>query len=159
MSETNQLILLAYTSIAAHHMTHDELLSLLNSARTCNQRQGITGMLLYMDDCFFQVLEGEEQLVDALYEKICLDERNHHVVKLIREPIAERSFTEWTMSYEHVTREEMASFTGLTDYLDQDHPGFNGMAAGRARQLIESFKDGQWHRHDLTQQKFIHIGT
>ncbi|MDP3777834.1 MAG: blue light sensor protein [Methylotenera sp.] len=159
MSETNQLILLAYTSVAAHHMTHDELLSLLNSARTCNQRQGITGMLLYMDDCFFQVLEGEEQLVDALYEKICLDERNHHVVKLIREHIAERSFTEWTMSYEHVTRQEMASFTGLTDYLDQNHPGFNGMAAGRARQLIESFKDGQWHRHDLTQQKFIHIGT
>jgi len=159
MPEANQLILLAYTSVATHHMTHDELLTLLNAVRNANQRQSITGMLLYMDDCFFQVLEGEEQLVDNLYEKICLDERNHHVVKLIREPITQRSFTEWTMSYEHVTREEMASATGLTDYLDQDHPGFNGMAEGRARHLIESFKDGLWHRHDLTQQKFIHIGT
>lgn len=158
MPEANQLILLAYTSVATHHMMHDELLTLLNSARSANQRQGITGMLLYMDECFFQVLEGEEQLVDNLYEKICLDERNHHVVKLIREPITTRSLTEWTMSYEHVTREDMASATGLTDYLDQDHPGFNGMATGRARQLIESFKDGLWHRHDLTQQKFIHIG-
>ncbi len=156
---SDRLILLAYTSVATHPMTHDELLSLLDSARSCNQRHGITGMLLYMDDCFFQVLEGEEHTVDALYEKICLDKRNHHVVKLIREPITQRSFTEWTMSYEHVTREEMASFTGLTDYLDQDHPGFNGMVAGRARQLIESFKNGLWHRHDLTQQKFIHIGT
>jgi hypothetical protein len=156
---SDRLILLAYTSVATHPMTHDELLSLLDSARSCNQRHGITGMLLYMDDCFFQVLEGEEHTVDALYEKICLDKRNHHVVKLIREPITQRSFTEWTMSYEHVTREEMASFTGLTDYLDQDHPGFNCMVAGRARQLIESFKNGLWHRHDLTQQKFIHIGT
>ena len=55
---TGQLILLAYTSVAAHPMTHDELLSRLNSARTSNQRHGITGMLLYMDNCFFQVLEG-----------------------------------------------------------------------------------------------------
>lgn len=152
------LMLLAYTSVATHPMTHEELLSLLDSARICNQQHGITGMLLYMDDCFFQALEGEEHTVDALYEKIFLDKRNHHVVKLIREPITQRSFTEWSMSYEHVTREEMASFTGLTDYLDQGHPGFNGMAAGRARKLIESFKDGLWHRHDLTQQKFIHIG-
>jgi hypothetical protein len=159
MPEANQLILIAYTSVATHQVSHDELLALLNHARTCNQSQGITGMLLYMDDCFFQVLEGEEQLVDDLYDKICLDQRNHHVVKLIREPITERSFTEWTMSYEHVSREDMASFTGLTDYLDQDHPGFNGMATSRARKLIESFKHGQWHRHDLTQQKFIHIGT
>ena len=154
----DRLILLAYTSVATNPMTHDELLSLLDSARSCNQRHGITGMLLYMDDCFFQVLEGEEFTVDAIYEKIREDNRTHHVVKLIREPITRRSFTEWTMSYEHVTREEMASFTGLTDYLDQDHPGFNGMVEGRARFLIESFKDGLWHRHDLTQQKFIHIG-
>lgn len=156
---TDKLILLAYTSVATQHMSHDELLHLFDSARLCNQRNGITGMLLYMDDCFFQVLEGQEDMVDSLYDKICQDKRNHHVMKLIREPIIERTFTEWTMSYEHVTREEMATFTGLTDYLDHDHPGFNGMAAGRARKLIESFKNGLWHRHDLTQQKFIHIGT
>lgn len=155
---SSQLTLLAYTSVATHKMTHAELHALLASARLSNQTHHITGILLYMDDCFFQVLEGEEQQVDALYDKICLDKRNHHVTKLIREAISQRSFTEWSMSYEHVTRAEMATFTGLTDYLDQDHLGFNGMAEGRARELIESFKHGQWHRHDLTRQKFIHTG-
>jgi hypothetical protein len=58
--ESQKLSLLAYTSIASHHMAHEELLALLAQSRKNNLPTDITGMLLYMEGCFFQVLEGEE---------------------------------------------------------------------------------------------------
>jgi hypothetical protein len=58
--ESQKLSLLAYTSISSHHMAHEELLTLLAQSRKNNLPTDITGMLMYMEGCFFQVLEGEE---------------------------------------------------------------------------------------------------
>jgi len=63
MSEDQDLMMLSYTSIASHLMAHDELIQLLQEARENNRKRGITGMLLYMEGCFFQVLEGGRVLV------------------------------------------------------------------------------------------------
>jgi hypothetical protein len=41
-------------------MAHEELLTLLAQSRKNNLPTDITGMLMYMEGCFFQVLEGEE---------------------------------------------------------------------------------------------------
>lgn len=153
------LVLLAYTSVAAHDMTHAELIALLNHARDQNKVRNVTGMLLYMDGCFFQVMEGECAVIDHLYEKIAQDGRHTHVMKLIEEPLPERTFSNWMMSYQNVTREELSSITGLTDFLDHEDPGFWRMEQSRARQLIELFKAGRWQNTMFSQGKMIHMGA
>lgn len=107
-------------------------------------------MLLYMEGCFFQVLEGHRNVIEQLFEKIAKDNRHHHVIKLIVEPIEVRAFGNWTMGFQNITPTELASITGLTDFLDRDSNGFNGIESKRARQLIEAFKSHKWHRADLT---------
>lgn len=155
MQSDSQLIMLSYTSIASHLMSHEELINLLSQARANNSQRNITGMLLYMEGCFFQVLEGERDVLDALYLKIAKDKRHHHVMKLIEEPIEDRGFSDWRMGYQHVTREELAHITGLTDFLDQEHPGFEGMHSERAKTLITAFRQGRWQTRNTHQYHYV----
>lgn len=159
ISEKYNLSLLAYTSIANHHMSHDELLDLLAQSREKNSTADFTGLLLYLDGCFFQILEGTPDKLEMLFEKISKDERHHSVMKLIFEPLTERSFANWMMGYQSVTREDLATITGLSDFLDIESTGFHGMESARARQLIERFREGRWIRKDLTQYKHLCAGA
>ncbi|HPB31711.1 MAG TPA: BLUF domain-containing protein, partial [Candidatus Sumerlaeota bacterium] len=59
MSNTSNLIHLIYCSAAARPFSHKALTDLLGIARIHNARYGLTGMLLYSDGSFFQVLEGD----------------------------------------------------------------------------------------------------
>lgn len=153
------LSLLAYTSVACHYMSHEELITLLSSCRGKNHARNVSGMLLYMEGCFFQVLEGSREVIEALFEKISKDERHHHVMKLIVEPIEERSFANWSMGFQNISPHELASITGLTNFLDRDSNGFHGIESKRARQLIEAFRNHRWHRSDLTQYQRISLGA
>ncbi len=156
MHEDHELTLLCYTSIAAHLMTHDELIALLEQARENNDTKDITGMLLYMDGCFFQVLEGEKAIIDRLFDKIGQDKRHLQVMKLIEEPLAHRSFHKWTMGYQQVSRVELANITGLTDFLDRDINGFETLETSRARKLIEMFREGRWVKNVNTHYYLKH---
>lgn len=157
MNEEPDLVMLSYTSIASHLMTHDELIALLQQARESNSKRGITGMLLYMEGCFFQVLEGERDTVESLYLKITKDPRHHHVMKLLEEPIITRGFDVWSMGYRHVTREDLAHEVGLTDFLDRDENGFDGMHSDHARALISAFRQGRWQTHNTSQHRYMHV--
>lgn len=158
MSEDSTLIMISYTSIASHLMSHEELIQLLHQARENNRKRGITGMLLYMEGCFFQVLEGDQEMLEALYAKISKDKRHHHVMKLLEEPINTRGFDAWSMGYRHVTREDLAHETGLTDFLDKDENGFDDMHSEHARALISAFRQGRWQTHNTRQHHYIHVG-
>ena len=86
------LIHLIYVSTAVQEFSAEDLLQLLDQARTKNARLGLTGMLLYTENNFFQVLEGEPAVVDELFQTISHDERHMKMVTIIREPISKRSF-------------------------------------------------------------------
>ena len=58
---------LIYVSTARELMDKDALLGILAKAREKNARLGITGMLLYKDGNFLQLLEGEETIVRGIY--------------------------------------------------------------------------------------------
>ncbi len=70
------MIHLIYISSATRVMTEIDLLDLLHEARDRNKRQNVTGMLLFKDRSFLQVLEGEASDVDEIYGSITRDERN-----------------------------------------------------------------------------------
>ena len=69
MPREDGLITVAYVSSATHLMTEDELAAILDVSRERNARDGITGLLLYSDGDFIQVLEGPEAPVRAAGER------------------------------------------------------------------------------------------
>lgn len=74
------------------------LAELFNTARYYNKQHGITGALLLLDDCFVQTLEGDEQVVQALLDRIRVDRRHDSLEVLSTGLVAGRVFPRWAMA-------------------------------------------------------------
>ncbi len=139
----DNLIHLIYTSAASHPFAADELMTLLQEARESNERMGVTGMLLYSSETFFQVLEGTEPVIDALYARIRQDPRHHHTVAIVREPIAKRAFAEWSMGHAPLDEKEATALVGMNDFFASG-TCFSRLTSGRAKKLLSAFASGSW---------------
>src|ERR1700722_1116173 len=125
-----------YASVATQEFTAAQLSALLTAARTANERTELTGMLLHADGDggFFQVLEGPSEAIDALLLQLRCDPRHANITLIIREPIAERSFADWSMGFSSVSPEKLRAVTGLNDFF-QAGSCFTELDAGRAKKL------------------------
>ena len=104
------LIHVIYVSSAAPDISEHDALKFLNEARKANRTNDVSGMMLYIGGCFLQLLEGETTKVDIVCRKIFQDKREMRMI--LREPIAEREFPEWTMGFEAVAPLEAARLLG-----------------------------------------------
>ena len=78
---------------------------ILAKSRSNNRRNGLVGVLYFGDGCFFQCLEGEEAVVNALYAKLEQDPRHKDLKIISRKPIGAPSFSDWSMKYVPVEQE------------------------------------------------------
>jgi hypothetical protein len=141
---------LIYASVAASPFDASQLTELLQKSRASNERLGLTGMLLHCDrdGSFFQVLEGEPAATDQLFQKLLLDERHSHLTLIIKEPIAERSFGDWSMGFSSVSPEKLRKVPGLNDFFQKGR-SFTELDAGRAKKLLIAFSEGRWRPKHL----------
>lgn len=106
---------LIYISAAVKLMNEDELVEILTISRKNNQAKNITGMLLYGDGTFIQVIEGEEEELNKLYYKIKLDPRHKNLIKLTTGTLNKRNFSGWFMGFKAVNTEELKMLEGYID--------------------------------------------
>ncbi|WP_439135241.1 BLUF domain-containing protein [Pseudomaricurvus sp.] len=137
------LIHCIYASTAKEKLEKNQIVSILEKARKKNSSINVTGMLLYDDGAFFQILEGKREVVEKLLVEISNDKRHDRIVKIIIEPIEERSFSEWTMGYSGATRSDLQKVDGLNDFFSKNR-SFTELDEGRAKKLLAAFKSGQW---------------
>ncbi|WP_433223910.1 BLUF domain-containing protein [Dactylosporangium sp. CS-047395] len=135
----------AYASAACSPLSGEELSGLLLQARRHNARRGVTGILLYHRQSFFQVLEGNGVRVNELYERICKDPRHTNVVKHIQEPIEQRMFGDWTMGFARMGWGELEESPGVDDFFRHGLP-FWQLSEGHARSLLSAFHVDRWRR-------------
>ena len=88
-----------YVSLATRDMAQAELLALLDASRARNEAHGITGLLMYHRQEFLQLLEGERDEVEALFNTIHDDARHQQVYTLWEGPVTARSFDRWAMGF------------------------------------------------------------
>ena len=81
------LIQLIYVSSATKEMSENELASILKSSAKNNEEREITGMLLYGQGRFIQVLEGESIEVEVLMSRINADPRHSFITIIERNVI------------------------------------------------------------------------
>jgi len=90
---------LIYYSVAPENTTDATIAKILSKSREFNAKNNVTGCLLYHDNQFLQILEGEQPIIKALYSKIIKDKR-HTDVMLVEEGEKEnRHFGGWHMAY------------------------------------------------------------
>lgn len=135
------MIQLIYRSAATSPLSEAQLGDLLKQARDTNARLGLTGLLLYDDGSFLQVLEGEPQPLLTLYERILKDPRHDRIMKLLHCELEHRRFGEWRMGFVSVTRLGL-SIPGYSDFLR--HGGTTTSTGDQALRVLSQFRDGRF---------------
>jgi hypothetical protein len=102
-----------YSSQATEPMTVTGLEAILADARTGNEARNVTGALVYVDGVFFQIIEGDKDVVHKLMASIASDSRHHSVKIFYEAEIDVRAFESWSMAYLSATAEQMSKWAGL----------------------------------------------
>ncbi|MDP3783623.1 MAG: BLUF domain-containing protein [Sphingopyxis sp.] len=95
-----RLLSVIYISVADPLIGEQDIAALLVQARRNNQRDALTGALIFNGHNFLQLLEGPADKVDGCLAVIRSDPRHSGMVEIRRREIAERAFAEWTMLYD-----------------------------------------------------------
>jgi hypothetical protein len=114
---------------------------MLKEANENNTKSGITGMLLYKDGQFMQVLEGPEEAVRATFRRIDKDPRHHGVMVLLKGPVEERRFPGWSMAFRDLNLPDHQEVPGFSEFLNTPLTGEEfGGDPSRCEKLLLVFK-------------------
>jgi len=80
-------------------------------------------MLLFVDNEFVQILEGEEKAVEDLLAKIKKDPRHKDFRVIEKKKISHRDYSEWTMGFKRVDKNDLRDVPGLNKFFDADLSG------------------------------------
>lgn len=105
-----------------------ELQRLLEVSVRNNQAQGLTGMLLYANGGFMQVLEGEEAALQAAYARIAVDPRHKDLYLLAHEPITGRAFAQWHLGCRRLDLQGLRGLPVPADFTAFVRHGFDETA-------------------------------
>lgn len=106
---------LVYTSHAVKPFSDAELLELLQQSRDRNKEFNISGILLYVQGKFMQVLEGKKAFVEQIYASILKDPRHTRVTLVLEGNSPARIFKGWSMGFKKLSNEDFAGVSGFTD--------------------------------------------
>ncbi|HEV7691783.1 MAG TPA: BLUF domain-containing protein [Hyphomonadaceae bacterium] len=90
---------LVYMSTAVGVLRADELDKVYLRAKASNAAAGITGLLLFYEGTFLQLLEGPAAGISSLVQKLRRDKRHANLIILESSPIEERIFPDCSMQY------------------------------------------------------------
>jgi len=119
---------------------------ILAKSRINNRRNGLVGALYFGDGCFFQCLEGEEAVIDALYAKLQADPRHKSIKLLSRKPVQTQSFPDWTMKYVPVDQQvsRLLLSYGMQTF---DPYSFSEEITAKFMLLLRGATDPTWREH------------
>jgi hypothetical protein len=130
---------LIYGSVQTRPFTPIQLSELLSLARARNQSLDISGVLLHQKGTFVQVLEGDEAVIGALYERISHDKRHKNVATFRRGPIQARQFAAWSMGFVELDAAVLARLAGWNPIL-QKGAATTAPNAERLRAVLSTFR-------------------
>ncbi|MDH3886933.1 MAG: BLUF domain-containing protein [Gammaproteobacteria bacterium] len=90
------LVGLIYTSEMTGTM---DFMDILEVSRASNERDGITGVLLFCNNNVVQCLEGSREAVNKTYVRIVQDKRHQNPLLVDYRMLSTRSFSGWSMGY------------------------------------------------------------
>ena len=119
---------MVYYSEAQKEFSEQELIDLLTLANRHNKAKGITGCLIYANNKFMQILEGEESVVRDLYQRIEKDPRHKNIITLVNMLVNNKMFPDWGMAFKYLDSSSM-KLEGIKDPTQWIYSEFNAEAS------------------------------
>ena len=133
------MISVTYVSSAVYRFSEVTLLDLVDQCQRNNERLGVTGILVYSDGNFMQVIEGADLVIHALYERIQRDSRHRGIHTVHQQVIQAREFRGWSMAYNILPPTALRTNRTPHAFLDRERRRALPMPAGSASSLVCSF--------------------
>ena len=132
---------LIYVSTAVLPMTDNALIELPRQSRARNERNRVTGLLLYKGGHFMGVLEGNKARVMKIFASTKRDARHKSIDVLRAEHIPHRDFPDWTMGFKTSDKLDPSTTTGYTRFLEPDFtPDYFSDDSVEAYAMLSAFK-------------------
>lgn len=108
---------IVYVSSASDDLEKEEIKQILNSSKTWNNEHDITGLLLFSEGNFFQVIEGEKEMIPKLFESIKEDKRHHNIIQIFGKDIHKEAYDGYDSDF--VSEDANYDPDKFQHYLDQ----------------------------------------
>jgi hypothetical protein len=133
------MISITYVSSAVRQFRESTWLDLVEQCQANNTRLGITGVLVYSDGNFMQVIEGPDLVTHALYDRIKLDDRHRDVTSVNIQALEAREFQGWSMAYNIIAPRALRGHAIPYAFLDRARQRALPLPKGSASSLICAF--------------------
>jgi hypothetical protein len=131
---------LLYVCVARKPFSREELTELLAKSRANNMRDSVTGLLLYKEGVFTQLLEGNEEAVRQCFARICQDPRHGGCTLIDSGSAAARMFPDWRMGFRNLSETDVSKLPGYSDFMISGASKPNAGEAVHYWRLLESFR-------------------
>ncbi len=130
---------ISYVSSVNSNLTEDDILKVLKYTKNWNNEHGITGILLYSDGNFFQVLEGEKELLKSLLSRIIKDERHTNVMVIFEKEVSETKFDDYQSDF--ISLDSRFQSKNIELYFSQIEK-LNPKIQNSVRYILNNFAEG-----------------
>lgn len=101
-----------YISEATANLSEPALLTLLQQARAEHQHAQLTGLLVYREGRFLQIMEGPEAPLREFFSRVASDPRHGKLELLADGPKPSPDFQQWHMSFACAMPQRCAQLPG-----------------------------------------------
>lgn len=119
---------LVYVSNRKTNCTDEEIEKILASCEKNNPALNITGVLLYSNTKFIQLVEGEYKVINDLYNRIKTDPRHDQARLISLGPIEKKAFPSWHMGARKISDTEVDFKTSISP---EDKQTFKSLLNGK----------------------------
>ena len=102
-----------YTSQASEQFNKRSLLDLLHTSRGYNTIDNISGVLMHRDGYFLQIIEGEQDVIEDLFQRINNDTRHKNIKMILDRSVESRLFSNWAMGCADFDEPELSMLPGI----------------------------------------------
>lgn len=106
---------ISYVSTAHKDLREEGVINIMKETDVNNKSRNITGILLFNERNFFQLLEGEKKIIQDLYLKISEDTRHHDIIQFLEIPVTRPSFDGYMTDF--ITDDKKYDRSKLEHYL------------------------------------------
>lgn len=114
---------IVYVSSALKDLEESEIKTILAKSVVWNNSHDLTGILLFSEGNFFQVIEGEESAIKDLYESIKQDPRHHNVLQIFGKEIHRDAYDGYKADFiaanEHYDPKKMDCYMKQMEVLEE----------------------------------------
>ncbi|CED83127.1 bluf domain protein [Phaffia rhodozyma] len=120
VDESDIFQLVFCSSSVSPALSKADMADIIEVCRRNNAIDAISGLLMYKDGQFVQILEGSEPRVKRTFSRIKKDQRHHAVYVLLEQKTKHRDFPRWPMAFRDMTWTDSSPPTPEATLLDKN---------------------------------------